>query len=211
MLIFASQSEPKRAKYTHSWGTFVRVGEHGQGVPPTIHAHTISWMPATLDIHPLRLRVEPGVNLDLCTTIREMLKNDERVSLWGPYEIRRGLYLKSVMQKQFLESGCIGYQCIDTVGEAARRGNGCDCIHAMTDMDSKFDRGNYPLRKFGEAASEHVVKQVIDRDGIINPCVTHDWLLGPLGVAECPMIRREDDGRRTLRERRSAQQATADR
>jgi hypothetical protein len=210
MLIFGSESEPKRAKYTHSWSTVARVVNPGNGQPPCIEQHTISWMPATLDIHPLRFRVEPGTNLDLATTIRVMLANDERISLWGPYEIRRGLYRKAVIQKEFMESGRIGYQCIDTIGEAARNGNGSDCIHAMTDMDSKFDRGNYPLSKFGDKASEHVVKQVIDRHGIIDPCTTHDWLLGPLGIANCPIVRREDDGRRTRREIMSANRANAD-
>jgi hypothetical protein len=195
LLIFGSQSEPKRAKYTHTWATAVRVADCGPGQQPIVEAHTISWMPATLDIHPARLRVEPGTNLELCTTIREMLCNDERISLWGPYELRTGLYRKFLIQKAFMESGQIGYQCIDTVGEAARKGNGSDCIHAITDCDTQFDRGGYPLRRFGDRASEHIVHQVWTRGGFIDPCTTHDWLLGPLGIADCPIERRTYDRR----------------
>ena len=37
----------------------------GKGDPVVVDCQTISWMPATLDIHPWRYRVEPGVNLTL--------------------------------------------------------------------------------------------------------------------------------------------------
>jgi hypothetical protein len=207
LLVFGSQSQPLRPKYTHSWTTFVRVTESGNGAMPAVEASTISWMPATLDIHPLRFKVEPGVDLDLCTSVREMLKNDERVSLWGPYEIRRGLYLKLRMQKEFMDGGSVGYQAIDTVGEA-RRGYGCDCIHAITDCDARFDRQEYPLSRFGERASEYMVRQVMERGAVIDPCVTHDWLLGPLGIADCPIVKRSYDPSRT---RKSRGQPVADR
>ena len=46
----------------------------------------------------------------------------ERVSLWGPYEIPPGLYRKLLSQKEFIESGAVGYQCIDTIGEAGLDG-----------------------------------------------------------------------------------------
>jgi hypothetical protein len=189
LLVFGSETKPLRPKFTHTWSTVVKVVDQGSGQPPVVDASTISWMPATLDIHPLRFRVECGVNLDLCTTIREMLKNDEQISLWGPYEVRAGLYKKVLMQKDFMESGAVGYQCIDTIGEA-RKGVGSDCIHAITDCDADFDRGNYPLRRFGNRASEYIVEQLRTRRLIVNPCVKHDWLLAPLGIADCPIDRK---------------------
>ena len=99
------------------------------------------------------------------------------------------------MQKDFMDSGRVCYQCIDTVGEA-RSGIGSDCIHAITDCDAQFNRGGYPLRRFGNRASEHIVEQVRDRGGYVNPCVTHDWLLGPLGISDCPIERRSIEGSR---------------
>jgi hypothetical protein len=189
LLIFGSQSQPLRPKYTHSWATVVRAVDNVPGQQPAVEASTISWMPATLDIHPLRFKVECGIDLDLCTTVREMRKNGERISLWGPYEIRPGLYKKLRMQKDFMDSGRVGYQCIDTVGEA-RRGTGSDCIHAITDCDARFDRQEYPLSRFGDRASEHMVRQVMERGGVIDACANHDWLLGPLGIADCPIVRR---------------------
>ena len=206
VLLFSSQSEPKRAKYTHSWSTIVRVVNQGPNAAPCVEHYTISWMPATLDIHPMRLRIEQGVNLDLHTTIREMLKNDERISLWGPYEVRPGIYKKHLMQKAFVESGELGYQCIDTLGEARRTGKGSDCIHAITDMDAQFDRGNYPLRRFGDKATAYIVEQVIERKAVINPECTHDWLLGPLGIADCPIVKRCYEGPKRPRKYRNQEQ-----
>jgi len=147
-------------------------------------------MPATLDIRPLRFRVEPGVNLTLQRTLEYTLGSNERVSMWGPYEIWHGMYHRFVTQASFITSDQIGYQCIDTVGEAARCGNGSDCIHAMTDMDPFFDRQEYPLTRFGESATRHVVRQILTRPIVINPPCTHDWLIDRLGLDQYPIVRR---------------------
>jgi hypothetical protein len=196
VLLFGSQAFPKRPKYTHSWGTVVKATCAPGQAEPELEVHTISWMPATLDIHPLRFRVEPGVNLTLDFTLQEMLyNNNERVSVWGPYEIWHGMYHRFVTQRSFLESGQIGYQCIDTVGEAARCGNGSDCIHAMTDIDPFFDRQEYPLSRFGESATRHVVSQIMTRPIVINPPCTHDWLICRLGLDKYPIVRRTYRGR----------------
>ena len=98
------------------------------------------------------------------------------------------------MQKEYLESGAIGYQCIDDVGEAARKGNGCDCIHAITDQDPLFSRGRYPLRRFGNTASEFIVKEVWRRGLLIQPEQTHDWLNAVLGLDRYPIEHRRYQG-----------------
>lgn len=195
LLVFGSQSTPKRAKYTHTWATVVRAtGCDGPG-EPAIEEQTISWMPATLDIRPLARRTETGVNLGLHFTIEEMLRHDERVSVWGPYEIRPGLHHRFLVQKQFLESGQVGYQCIDSFGEAARTGNGCDCIHAVSDMDPQFSRTRYPLSYNGVAASRHIVQQLHERPTIIGPTADHSWLLPALGLDKYPLARQAYRGR----------------
>src|SRR5438874_9329229 len=51
-LVFASQSVPRRPAYSHTWATAVRAADY-PGQPPSLEAHTISWLPATLDIRPL--------------------------------------------------------------------------------------------------------------------------------------------------------------
>jgi hypothetical protein len=195
VLVFGSQSTPKIARLTHTWAVFVRVQQHCEAPAAGIDYHVISWLPTTLEVHPWYFRVEQGYNLRLDETFQTVLKNNERISEWGPYECRPHLYYRSLVQKDFLESGQIGYQAVDVVGEAARKGNGCDCIHSITDMDPLFNRNHYPLRRFGEVASQFLVKQVWERDILIHPEQTHDWLNEALGLDRYPIIHRCYKGR----------------
>lgn len=193
LMVFGSQTCPKVPRYVHSWATIVKVTEQ-PNASPLIEQHTISWMPDTLKIKPWRFRVEKGVNLDLHFTIEEMHRHKERVSMWGPYETWRGLYRRFVVQKEFMESGQVGYQCIDAIGQAPRDGSGCDCIHAVSDMDPMFDRQQYALTYFGEAASRNIVRQIRERPILINPDQTHDWLIPALGLDCYPIVRRHEKG-----------------
>jgi hypothetical protein len=194
LMVFGSESSPKRAKYTHTWATMVRVRE-AAGAAPTIEEFTISWMPATLDIQAFSRRVEPGVNLGLKFSIEEMLRHDEKVAVWGPYEVSFWLFDRFLVQKQFMESGRVGYQCIDSIGEAARTGNGCDCIHAITDLDPLFDRTRYPLSYYGLSGSRNVVQELHTRPTIIHPKADHGWLLSYLGLNQYPIEHRTYRGR----------------
>jgi hypothetical protein len=193
IMIFGSQSTPKMPRFTHVFATAVKVTEH-PGAQPTIEQHTISWMPATLKIHPWRFRVEEGVNLDLHFTIEEMLRHKERVSVWGPYETWHGIYRRFLVQQEFMKSGETGYQCIDAIGQAPRDGSGCDCIHAVSDMDPMFDRREYPLSYFGEAAARNIVRQIRERPILIHPDQTHDWLIPALGLDCYCLVRRHERG-----------------
>jgi hypothetical protein len=189
VIVFASQSVPRRPASSHTWATVVRsVCGPGQG--PPLEVHTISWLPATLDIRPLHLAVEPAVNLGMHETIVYALGNGERVSFWGPYECRASFYRRFLIQKAFLESGRIGYQCDDNAGEAARTGNGCCCIHAITDMDPEYGRDNYPLLWFGDPASEHVVNRLHEARVVLQPETEHDWLIEALALTAYPLCRR---------------------
>jgi hypothetical protein len=194
IIVFGSQSTPIRPKYTHSWATVVKV-TGCDGPAPTLEEETISWLPASLDIRAWSFHIEPGVNIDLHFTIEEMLRNEERVSVWGPYEVGPGLVYRFGVQKAFMESGRVGYQCVDSIGEAARTGAGCNCIHAITDMDPLFDRTQYPLSYFGESASLNLVRQIHTRPIIICPGTDHDWLLPLLGLDRYPIERRNYLGR----------------
>jgi len=189
--LFASQTTPRVPRLTHSWGTLVHVIDQPGGQAPIIDSQTISWMPTTLQIHPWRLHVEKATNLSLYETLDDVLAKGEHVSQWGPYECRPELYYRTQVQKEFLESGQIGYQMIDTVGEAAFRGDGCDCIHAMTDMDPEFSRNHYPLIRYGESASTFVVRQLRRKDLLLNPSQTHCWLSTCLGLDSYPIIHRQ--------------------
>jgi hypothetical protein len=189
LIVFGSQTTLRLARWTHTWATLVRVRQQ-PGQQPAIDQLTISWLPATLVIHPLSFHVEKGLNADLHETIEYALAKKEEVSQWGPYECRPRLYYRSLVQKGYLESGEIGYQCIDTLGEAARKGNGCDCIHALTDQDPLFTRNRYPLRRFGNKASEFIVSEMWRRGILIQPEQTHDWLNIALGLDRYPIKHR---------------------
>jgi hypothetical protein len=194
LILFAAQSTPKIPRLTHSWGTVVRVTDQGEGQQPKIESLTISWLPASLKIRPWTFRVEKGTNLGLHETLRFVLANGERVSQWGPYECRPRLYYRFVVQKEFLESGRIGYQANDDVGESARTGDGCDCIHAMTDIDPLYSRNRYPLTRVGESATRFVVGELRRRDILINPDQTHGWLNAYFGLDSYPVIQRQYRG-----------------
>ncbi len=114
--------------------------------------------------------------------------------MWGPYEVRPELARRFAVQKAFMESGRVGYQAVDTVGEAARTGDGCNCIHSMTDMDPLFDRRQYPLTYFGESASNNIVRQLHERPLIVCPGADHSWLLPLLGLDKYPLCRRGYSG-----------------
>ena len=69
-------------------------------------------------------------------------------------------------------------------GEGAD-GTGCDCIHAVTDMDPLFERNYYRLTRFGFAGSEFIVQQLFERNLLVTK-ETHSWLNGPLGLCDRP-------------------------
>jgi hypothetical protein len=191
LLVFGAQTVPKLPRFTHTWVTFVRVPAPGTGHVHGLEQHTISWMPATLFIKTFRPLVEPGGNLTLHESIAMAMGYHERVSLWGPYEIPAGLYRKLLMQKQFMESGTVGYQCIDTIGEAGLHGNGCNCIHAISDADAIFTRQAYPLTYFGDAASQNILRMLVERGAIQDVKTTHEWLIPILGLDRYDIVRRE--------------------
>ena len=186
-LVFSAQSTPKLPRFTHTWVTLVRVGTDQDGRPGAPQAQTISWLPVAIDIRPLDLLVEPGVNLDLHASLREALKRCERVSLWGPYEVRAELYRHFVARKCELETGRVGYQVVDVVGEAAL-GGGVNCIHAVTQADPAFGRG--PVLEFGDDAGSAIAASLIERGAVVCPAQAHDWLIPALGLAQCPIVRR---------------------
>ncbi len=188
MLVFGSERTLRVPRYTHTWATVVRTVEAPGCAPEVAEVHTISWMPATLVIHPWQFKPEPGRNLGLHETVRMALGHREHVALWGPYEIHPRGYRRFLMQKAFMESGRVGYQCVDTVGEGAD-GTGCDCIHAVTDMDPQFERNYYRLTRFGQAGSEFIVRQLFERDLLVTE-ETHSRLLGPLGLCCYPIDHR---------------------
>jgi hypothetical protein len=186
MAVFAHQTDPPFAETSHSFATFVKVSDPASspGEPARIETQTISWMPATLDIHLVRLRPEPGTNLDLPSSLRLAKTLGARVSMWGPYEIKEELYKRAGAQVARLKSNSMFYKAVD---RRFRGGNVSNCIHAVSDIDAQggyLDTGT----TFGEAASQLVVEHL--RRWIIDPNKVHASITAELGVADDSIVRR---------------------
>ncbi|MBY0512733.1 MAG: hypothetical protein K2P78_02335 [Gemmataceae bacterium] len=194
VLFFGSQDKSRRPAYTHTWATLVRAVDV-PGSEPALEVHTISWLPTKLDIDALSRHVEPGRNYDLHDTLRNAVRTKQDTTMWGPYEVWHGFAYRFRVQKEFLDSGAVGYQCVDVIGEAARLGNGCDCIHAISDMDPVYPRGRYPLAFYGQPATANLVRRVMHSPVVVDPPRTHDWLIPRLGLCGYDIERREYHGK----------------
>jgi hypothetical protein len=195
LLVFGSQRDPSQPQYTHSFGTFVKVTGGGE-CPCTLEAHTISWLPQSLEIRLARLRPECGVNLDLHPTLRYVLSEDERVSYWGPFEIERDLYCRALQQIALLDSGTVRYKAVDTGYPTDVASN---CIHALTSTVGGY-RTRVLSPSWGETASSLIVRRF--RPWIIDPDQEHPWVRTALGLDCYPMIHRELEDRPRLQWRR---------
>ncbi|MCI0699610.1 MAG: hypothetical protein L0241_00795 [Planctomycetia bacterium] len=204
LLLWGSDDATGRPAYVHTWATLIRirtsdVGQCGTVTPGCIDSaldvHTISWLPTKIEIDQLNFRVEPGANFELHASIKNSLDTNQRIAMWGPYEVWHGFAHRFLIHKAYLDSGEVGYQCIDNIGESARLGNGCDCIHAVTDMDPIYRRTRYPLLFYGRPATANVVRRLMLSPIFIDPPTTHDWLIPRLGLSEYPIDRRTYRGR----------------
>ncbi|MCI0701549.1 MAG: hypothetical protein L0241_10745 [Planctomycetia bacterium] len=204
LILFGSHDLLRRPQYTHTWATLVRMRASDAGpcgtvtpgcIDPALDVHTISWLPTKGTIDPRNYTVEPGRNYELHETLRLVYDTKQSVAVWGPYEVWHGFAHRFLVQKQFLDTGSVGYQCVDTRGEAARLGNGCDCIHAVTDMDPIYPRWRYPLAVYGKPATANLTRRFMHSPIWIDPKTTHDWLLSRLGLGAYPLQKRKYIGK----------------
>jgi hypothetical protein len=187
VLVFGAQRVPNRPKYSHSFATFVHAVGQGPDIDTyALEAHTISWLPETMDIHVCRPLPERGRNFDLDTTLQGVRRMCDRVSMWGPYQIRRELYDSALEQIARLESGAVQYKAVDVLHRTWRTSN---CIHALSDVLNDQGRLWVLSPGFGENASAHIVSRYAP--WLIDPDQVHDWVALRLGVDTQTVIRRE--------------------
>jgi len=188
LIIFGAETERAEAKFAHSFATFVKAT--GEGDDPRgwcIEPHTISWLPASLDVHLWRFRPEPGVNLDLEATIDFCHSNAEGIARWGPYEIEKELYDRALEQIAHLESGAVKYKAIDS---GFRTDTASNCIHAISDLARK-PRLRISTPGWGHFASFVITLRL--RPWIIDTATTHSWVGERLGLCKYPMTVRDLD------------------
>lgn len=177
MMVFASEATPNLPRLSHSFAAFIKVQEQETGSIATwpVEIHTISWMPATLDVHLLRAP-ESGVNLSLPASLNLAASNGTPVFAWGPFEIQRGLYERARAQITRLNSGEVSYKVLDT---RFRPNQATNCIHAISDIAAG------PLLNTGTAhgvgASQMVVNHLTP--WIVEPTKTHNEILQRLGLS----------------------------
>lgn len=194
LILYGSDRPTRQPAHTHSWATLVTTTDALGAAGPAVIEQTISWLPVEMPINALSRNVVPGRNYGLHETIREMLATRQNVTMWGPFEVWHGFAHRFRVQKAFLDSGAVGYQCIDSWGEAGRTGTGCDCIHSISDMDPELPRSGYPLFLYGEPATARLVRRIMRVPVTIGAPKTHDWLLQHLGLTDFPIERREYRG-----------------
>jgi len=186
MMIFSAQRALNRPKYTHTFATFVKT--KGPDAPSEHHlfeSHTISWLAAKKKVCLFRLWPERGANLDLTTSLEWALSVQARISMWGPFQIRKAFYDKALVQKARLESGTIQYKVFDP---GYRPAVASSCIHGLCDIDR--DRGLlWTWLRYGESASQHIA--IFFLPWMISPEQTHPWVGDRLGLADYPIIARD--------------------
>ena len=194
-IVFGARSKPQRPKYSHSWATFIRIPGPQCG-PPAADAgppeiFTISWFPATLELHPNRLRPELGCNLDLHPTFQVVLSHGENIGAWGPFQIQEELYCLAAKHAQRLNNGEIEYKTIDFAHSPNRVSS---CVHALTVFVPDRRKVRIGRTNFGEVASYYVADNYAAL--LICPRQMHCWVADLLGLGQYPIKwRRLEDGR----------------
>jgi hypothetical protein len=154
VVIFAYQGPSNRPRHSHTFATFVRSEEDDSAKGYALETHTISWMPASLNVRPLALFPERGRNLTLDETMKLARSMNARVTAWGPYPIAPELFDKALKRKARLESGAMSYKALDG---RFRGGNVTNCVHAVSDIDPSMPLlGSGTI--YGEPASAAVVR-----------------------------------------------------
>lgn len=193
-MLFASQVEPRQAKYSHSFITVVKTRqsctdseEQCDPCGSIVCDHTISWLPQDGEVKLWKLRSEEGVNFSLPSTIRLVKANCEKIYAWGPFEITCDAYGRFVDQKRKLDAGAKRYKAVDLVVPWFRSEN---CVHAITDAISNIPESHYPQWAYGEPSGRAIVKEMRRKKMIISE--NHNWLFDCYGLCvSC----RDDCGR----------------
>lgn len=174
MILFASDPPSNLARESHTFATFARTKL--EDVSDYLESHTISWLPASLVIVPLR-SAEKGKNLSLEETFAWAKSLNSRLAAWGPYEIKKELYDRSQQQFERLQKGEVMYKMLDV---RFRPNMAINCIHAVCDVApaEMLLTGSAS----GEAAGWMVANYL--RPWIVHTSETADWLTNHLGLAD---------------------------
>jgi hypothetical protein len=176
LLVFGAERTSRSVDHAHSFASFVKRSESPAGA--TLDVRTISWLPAKLPVRTLKIRPEAGHNYELHETIRLLQADCQRVSVWGPFEIRPELFEKAGCRIRELESGRLKYKSYDGFFHSAKVVN---CIHALTGLVER-DRVHILSPGWGDVASHHVAELLTP--WMTDRCATHDHVARELGLEQ---------------------------
>jgi hypothetical protein len=187
VMVFGAQRTPPQPRYAHSFATFVHATWEGDGPcpdSPTLEARTISWLPANGIVRVVAL-AECGRNFELFETLHWARDSQQRVSMWGPYQIEQPFHDRSMRHKALLDSGQVLYKADDAGHRTDRVSN---CIHAVSSAAEGY-RLRVAQPGWGEMASYAIVMRF--RPFIIDDEHIHTWIGSALGLDDYPIIYRD--------------------
>jgi len=194
MVLFGGQSVPFVPRTAHTFGTFVKATPDATGAL-SLEQVTISWLPESGPVQPLRIRSVPGHNYTLEETFAIAAKNNARMSMWGPFEIDAGRY-NAAAQAATLESGAVRFRSLDSLGRNRRVQH---CVHALTFADPKLQSLRQPVLKVGEPGTAKLAIKYAE-SGAFASTETHEWLVDALGLDKQPVVVRRTLGEQVPRQ-----------
>jgi len=137
MVVFGCQNASNKPKYSHTWATFARISQPNSASSAQVQGttapevFTISWLPATMNVVPLRLAPEVGRNYTLEETISWARSVASPVVAFGPVEISKSIFVRARQQYNLLNQGGVSYRALDS---GRRETNAINCMHAVSDV-----------------------------------------------------------------------------
>lgn len=185
-ILFGGQAIPFRPRTAHTWAIFAKASRLADGAL-AVEWFTISWLPAHGPVRPLRVWPEPGRNYTLEETMQRAAEQNDRVSMWGPFEISAWRY--ELARRWFFElnSGRVKYRVLDTLWFNPRIAH---CVHAVTYADPVLYKRIQPVVRVGEPGTSRLAMMYVRAGAFIRPELTHDWLIPVLGLDRYPFVRR---------------------
>jgi hypothetical protein len=188
VIVYGAQRRPiNQPRYTHTWATFVHLNGCGPD-PRTYQAtfFTISWLPATLEIKPGRLRPEQGRNLTHAETVAWCEQNCMEIAQFGPYQTRPELFELCLHRWGHLERGEFQYRATDVLNGRAWR-EVCNCIYAVLDFDERDPAIRPVTFGFGYRASAFVTRRL--QSWYSDGDREHHWVSEMIGAQTYPTVR----------------------
>jgi hypothetical protein len=213
LVLFSSGRPNTSPRHTHCFATLLRAwGLGGRVEHYNLEEQTISWLPRGLQVRVTSLLPEPGVNLELHTTLRHLHALDQQIWQWGPFAINPLLYDRAVAQVQRLSKGEVRYKSVDdsfppgsNSGGASPRfppGKVSNAFHAISDLAVEIPRPRIAPAAWGEMSGRLLCIHL--RPWLVQPDEVHFWVAAKLGLHEWPVVPRGFDEPRAVPRRRQS-------